>query len=68
MSAPYNVAIVGAGIGGEHSDGYAVLPDLFRVKTICDLNAGRASLIAERSGAKVESDIAKVLNLSLIHI
>jgi predicted dehydrogenase len=62
MSAPYNVAIVGAGIGGEHSDGYAVLPDLFRVKTICDLNAGRASLIAERSGAKVESDIAKVLN------
>ena len=62
MSAPYNVAIVGAGIGGEHSDGYAVLPDLFRVKTICDLNAGRASLIAERSGAKVETDIAKVLN------
>ena len=62
MSAPYNVAIVGAGIGGEHSDGYAVLPDLFRVKTICDLNAGRASLIAERSGAKVESDIATVLN------
>ena len=62
MSAPYNVAIVGAGIGREHSDGYAELPNLFNLKTICDLNADRASLVAERSGAKVEINFEKVLN------
>ncbi len=37
------VAILGAGIGAQHLAAYRALPDRFRVKTICDLDATRAA-------------------------
>lgn len=37
-----NVAILGAGIGKAHLDGYRKLPDRFRVSTLCDLDKARA--------------------------
>ena len=44
----HTVCIVGAGIGAQHLEGYAALPDRFRVKAICDLNAERAGALAAR--------------------
>lgn len=38
------VAIIGAGIGAEHLQGYRSLPDAFRVSTICDLDRERAAI------------------------
>ena len=35
-----NVAIIGAGIGTRHLDGFAQLPDTFDVRFICDLPGG----------------------------
>ncbi len=40
------VAILGAGIGAEHLQGYRMLPDLFEVTVICDLDLSRAADIA----------------------
>lgn len=39
------MAIIGAGIGAEHLDGYEKLPDLYRVKTLCDLDQTRARAV-----------------------
>lgn len=36
------VAIIGAGIGREHLKGYLDLPELYTVKTLCDLDEARA--------------------------
>ncbi len=36
------VAIIGAGIGRAHLDAYLELPDLYTVKTLCDLDEARA--------------------------
>lgn len=41
-----NVAIIGAGIGREHLQGYRALPDAYDVRVICDLDAERAHEIA----------------------
>ena len=61
MTALHNVAIIGAGIGAEHSNGYVALPNLYRVKTVCDLNVDRAISVAASCGAKVEIDFDQVL-------
>ncbi|MEM7045498.1 MAG: Gfo/Idh/MocA family oxidoreductase [Pseudomonadota bacterium] len=45
------VAIIGAGIGAAHLDGYLAHPDLFEVVVIADLDAKRAARLIERSGA-----------------
>jgi predicted dehydrogenase len=45
----HRVAILGAGIGAQHLDGYLRLPDLFEVAWICDLDASRAETLAERA-------------------
>ncbi|MEM9626144.1 MAG: Gfo/Idh/MocA family oxidoreductase [Pseudomonadota bacterium] len=47
----YKVAIVGAGIGAAHLDGYLANPDLFDVTVIGDLDAERAAPLVARSGA-----------------
>ena len=36
------VAIIGAGIGGEHLEAYRALPDQYQVAMIIDLNTERA--------------------------
>ncbi len=60
--AVHTVAVVGAGIGAEHVAGYGELPDRFRVATICDLDAGRAAMLARRvPGCVVATDVDLVL-------
>lgn len=39
-------AILGAGIGAEHLDGYRRLPECFNVGVICDLDLDRATAVA----------------------
>ena len=56
------VAIVGAGIGARHMAGFAALPEYFRVKAICDLNAARAEAVAkDYPGVSVTTDFDAVL-------
>ena len=52
MSKPdrHTVAIVGAGIGRQHLEGYMALPDRFWVSTVCDLDEERAGALAARAG------------------
>lgn len=57
-----NVCIVGAGIGAEHLAGFAQLPDLFRVHSVCDLDVERGkALAATHPEATFTKDFAKVL-------
>ncbi|WP_068117038.1 Gfo/Idh/MocA family protein [Tropicimonas marinistellae] len=55
------VAIIGAGIGREHLDGYRALPERFDVRRICDLNLARAEEIAAPFGLPVGRDLAEAL-------
>lgn len=57
----FKVAIIGAGIGREHAAGYAKLPELFEIATICDLDRARAQEVASPFGAAVASDLDAVL-------
>ncbi len=57
-----NVAVVGGGVGAEHLDGYLLLPDRFRVGSICDIDFGLANRLAARApGARATDDFASVL-------
>jgi predicted dehydrogenase len=61
-SRRYRVAIVGAGIGRAHGEGFRALPELFEVALVCDLNLERArELAALTPGAEVTSDFDAVL-------
>ncbi|PCI54266.1 MAG: oxidoreductase [Alphaproteobacteria bacterium] len=63
MGKRFNVAIIGAGIGGEHLDGFLELEDKYRVTVICDLDMGRAAELAKhRDYIRGESDFQRVLN------
>ncbi|MBV6656552.1 MAG: Gfo/Idh/MocA family oxidoreductase [Devosiaceae bacterium] len=65
------VAILGAGIGAEHLEGYRALPETFRVKTVCDLDAARAQSIIGDDPIEVETAADAVLSdpeLDLIDI
>lgn len=55
------MAIIGAGIGREHLDGYRALPDEFRVKTLCDLNISRAKTAIGPDPILATADLASVL-------
>ena len=57
----YSVAIIGAGIGAEHLDGYLALPEHFEVKTICDTDQDRAAILAHKQGISTCADYAEVL-------
>ncbi|MFZ3238772.1 MAG: Gfo/Idh/MocA family oxidoreductase [Stellaceae bacterium] len=49
-----NVAVVGCGVGRSHiAQGYARLPDKFRVVALCDIDAGRLAAVGD------EFDIAR---------
>jgi predicted dehydrogenase len=50
MSHPLNIAVVGSGIGAEHIQGYAQLPGLFKVSSLCDLAPERARKVAKTHG------------------
>ena len=58
----YTIAVVGAGIGAAHLAGLAILPDRFRVKTVCDLDDVRGRSLADRfEGVRYTRDLADVL-------
>ena len=48
MTKRWNVAVIGCGIGKSHiAEGYAKLPDKFRVLAICDLDQNRLQAIGD---------------------
>ena len=56
------VAIIGAGIGAEHLDGYRALPDRFQVATLCDLDTARAAKATGGDpGIAISGDLEAVL-------
>lgn len=57
----HNVAIVGAGIGAQHLDGFLALPETYRVTHICDLDAARAAPLCTASGAAYAADFKALL-------
>jgi len=57
----HRVCIVGAGIGGQHMDGYAQLPDRWEMASVCDINLDRARPYAEKHGIGLTDDFAAVL-------
>ncbi|WP_375552621.1 Gfo/Idh/MocA family protein [Rhodophyticola porphyridii] len=64
------VAIIGAGIGAAHLEGYRALPDLFDVRVLCDLDEARARLVAGE-GLAIATDFSAIISddtLDLIDI
>jgi predicted dehydrogenase len=58
----YRVAIVGAGIGAAHNEGFQAHPELFEVALICDLDLEHARpLAATAPGAAICTDLGEVL-------
>lgn len=55
------VAIIGAGIGREHLEGYLALPERYEVLNVCDLNLARAEEIAAPHEIPVARNLANVL-------
>ena len=51
MAEPLSVAVLGSGIGADHCDAYARMPDLFRVDVVVDHAQARAMALAARMGA-----------------
>ncbi|MDJ0683838.1 MAG: Gfo/Idh/MocA family oxidoreductase [Alphaproteobacteria bacterium] len=59
---PLTVAVLGAGIGALHLNGYAKLRDRYRVTWLCDLDTARAeSLLEKAPDATVTADLAETL-------
>lgn len=55
-------AIIGAGIGAEHLQGYRASPDRFEVRTLCDLDTERARKVAGGdAGIGITDDLESVL-------
>jgi predicted dehydrogenase len=55
------VAVIGLGIGRGHVRAFKNLPDLFEVRSVCDLNADRARAVAEEHGvAHIAADLAEL--------
>ena len=69
MNRQFRVAILGAGIGAAHAEGYLANPQGYRVVAICDLDAARAAtLVAIVPGAVVETSYEAVLARSDIDL
>ncbi len=60
------VAILGAGIGAQHLDGYRALPGAFEVRWIIDLDTTRAEAL--NSGARVSEQIDDALRDSEVEM
>lgn len=62
MSRRYRVAVIGAGIGAAHVDGYLASPERFEVAAVCDLDLERASGLAARAaGAQAVGNLGALL-------
>ena len=56
------VAILGAGIGRQHMEGYIALPERYQVATVCDLDREKAELTAALApGCAVNLDADAVI-------
>lgn len=56
------VAILGAGIGAQHMDGYRALPGRWHVVAVCDLDADKAEAVAAHApGCGVTSDLDEIV-------
>lgn len=59
----FKVAVIGAGIGRSHIEGYAALPKCFKVATVCDLDAERAKDAAKNlPDCKIVNDTIDVMS------
>jgi len=57
-----HVAILGAGIGAQHMDGYRALTDRWQVATVCDLDADKAEAVAAQApGCAVTADLDEIV-------
>jgi predicted dehydrogenase len=62
MSRQFRVAVIGAGIGAAHVEGYLANRQGYQVAVICDLDAARAATLAATvPGAAVATSYAAVL-------
>lgn len=61
MAERLRVAIVGAGIGAAHLEGYLANPARFTVPVVCDLDANRAAALCAKAGAAHVASYAAVL-------
>lgn len=69
MTRRLNVAVVGLGIGREHLQAYAALPNRFTVIAVCDLDAAKAAAVAAEFGvARSVTDFAGLLSARDIDI
>lgn len=58
----FNVAIIGAGIGQEHLVAYLELQDLYKIKTLCDIDKERAiNIRGDHSHIHIETNFDNVL-------
>lgn len=48
MAAPHRIAILGAGIGAEHVEGYLAVPGRYEIRVICDTNLERGQALASK--------------------
>lgn len=56
------VAILGAGIGAKHLDGFLALPEHYEVALICDLDEARAhELVAKAPGCRAAADAREAI-------
>jgi predicted dehydrogenase len=55
------VAILGAGIGAEHLEGYRALRDLFTVNALCDRDLERAERVAGGEPLDLVPDVGSIL-------
>lgn len=56
------VAVIGLGIGRQHLDALAALPDRYRIEAVCDLDTTRLADLAERHAVPhASADLAAVL-------
>lgn len=58
----FNVAIIGAGIGGSHLEGYCAWQNAYNVTMVCDLDLERAKgIVQDMPDCVITDDIEKVL-------
>lgn len=68
MTQRIAVAVVGAGIGRQHLQGYLALPERFEVKVLCDLDQTRAAEVVADESIALATDLHKVLADSSIDL
>ncbi len=61
MQTKYRVGIIGAGVSRNHVSAFQELGEWFEVRSICDIDATRAQILAETCGARATTDINEII-------